>query len=85
MSDPQRNPVIRVRDLVKRFGDQTVLNGVTFDVHEGETLVIMGGSGSGKTTRLRCMIGALPFEGGSIELFDQDIRGLKEESMNEIR
>ena len=46
-------PIINVRDLVKRFGDQTVLAGVNLDVMPGETMVIMGGSGSGKSTLLR--------------------------------
>lgn len=85
MSEGERTPVIRVRDLVKRFDSTPVLNGVTFDVREGETLVIMGGSGSGKTTMLRSMIGALPFEEGTIELFGQSIRGLDEDRMNSIR
>ncbi len=78
-------PVIRVRDLVKRFGSQTVLDGITLDVMPGETMVIMGGSGSGKSTLLRCMIGSHQPEEGSIELFGQSIRGLREEAMNEVR
>jgi glutamine transport system ATP-binding protein len=41
-------PVIEVRNLVKRFGEQTVLDGVNLSVYPGETMVIMGGSGSGK-------------------------------------
>ena len=51
--------VIEIIDLVKRFGDQVVLNGVNLNVYTGETMVVMGGSGSGKSTILRHMIGAL--------------------------
>ena len=52
-------PVIEVCNLVKRFGDQVVLAGVNLAVYPGETMVIMGGSGSGKSTILRHMIGSL--------------------------
>lgn len=57
--------VLSVQDVVVRFerpdgrGEQTVLAGVTFEVHRGETLVIMGGSGCGKSTLLNCLIGEI--------------------------
>ncbi len=82
---PSTEPVIRVQNLVKRFGAQTVLDGITLDVHPGETMVIMGGSGSGKSTLLRTIIGTHRPDGGSIELFGQNICGLGEEPMNEVR
>ena len=44
------DPVVSVQDLVVRYGDHTVLNGVNLDVYAGETMVILGGSGSGKST-----------------------------------
>ena len=59
-------PVISTRDLVCRFGDQTVLDGVNLDVLEGEVLVIMGGSGSGKSTLLRHLIGTFIPDDGSV-------------------
>ncbi|MFU8828929.1 MAG: ABC transporter ATP-binding protein [Phycisphaerales bacterium] len=78
-------PVVRVRDLVKRFDGVTVLDGVNLEVYPGETMVIMGGSGSGKSTMLRCMIGSLIPEEGNVELFGQSICGLAEDPMNEVR
>jgi len=78
-------PIIRCKEVVKRFGDQTVLKGVTFDVYPGETMVIMGGSGSGKSTMLRTMIGTHALDGGSIELFGQPMAGITEERLNEVR
>ena len=78
-------PIIRVRDTVKRFGDQTVLDGINLEVFEGETMVIMGGSGSGKSTLLRSIIGSLRPEEGSIELFGSDICPMCERELNEIR
>ena len=52
-------PMIEVDLLVRRFGDRAVLNDISFNVHRGETLVIMGGSGCGKSTLLRHMIGSM--------------------------
>ena len=79
------DPVITVRDLVCRFGDQTVLDGVNLEVEEGEVLVIMGGSGSGKSTLLRHMIGTFLPDGGTVSVFDQDLASLDEEGMNDVR
>ncbi len=78
-------PVISLRNVVKRFGGQTVLDGITFDVFPGETMVVMGGSGSGKSTTLRCMIGTFRPDEGEIHLFGQNICGLRESAMNEVR
>jgi len=80
-----QEPVIVAEGVVKRFGDQTVLDGVTLDVNPGETMVIMGGSGSGKSTMLRCLIGSLKPEAGSIRLFGRDICGLDEDELNAVR
>ena len=79
------DPVITVRDLVCRFGDQTVLDGVNLDVHEGEILVIMGGSGSGKSTLLRHMIGTFIPDGGNVEVFGNDLASLDEHGINRVR
>ena len=83
--DARGEPIIRCKDIVKRFGDQTVLKGVNLDVYPGETMVIMGGSGSGKSTLLRTMIGTHKPDEGSIELFGQCICDLDEEGLNEVR
>ncbi len=80
-----QEPIIRVENLVKRFGDQTVLSGVNLEVYPGETMVVMGGSGSGKSTLLRTMIGTHRADEGSVELFGQNICGLDEDGLNEVR
>ena len=84
MVDAQEH-IIKIEGLVKRFGDQTVLDGINLDVHPGETMVIMGGSGSGKSTLLRNMIGTFTPEEGSVKLFGQDLSALNEQGMNDIR
>ncbi len=78
-------PVIRVVDLVKRFGDHTVLGGVNLEVRPGETIVVMGGSGCGKSTLLRHMIGSMWAEEGRVELFGQDLSQLDERGLDETR
>ena len=78
-------PVIAVEHLVKRFGEQTVLDGVNLQIMAGETMVIMGGSGSGKSTLLRHLIGSLMPDAGSVRLFGQDISTLDEEGLNALR
>jgi phospholipid/cholesterol/gamma-HCH transport system ATP-binding protein len=78
-------PVIQTKELIKRFGTQTVLKGVNLDVMKGETMVVMGGSGCGKSTILRMMIGSLMPTSGSVELFGQDLATLDESSLNDTR
>ena len=57
-------PIIEVEDLVVKYGDRTVLDGVNFTVRRGEIFVILGGSGSGKTTLIRNLVGLMrPFSG----------------------
>ena len=68
-----RSPIVQVRDLVVRYGDATILDGVTFDVHEGEIFVILGGSGCGKSTLLRQVIGLEKPASGTVLIDGEDI------------
>ncbi|MBA3725192.1 MAG: ATP-binding cassette domain-containing protein [Armatimonadetes bacterium] len=77
--------MIRVRDLTHRFGTNTVLQGVSLDVFKGETVAVMGSSGGGKTTLLRCMAGLLEPTCGCVELFGKDIQACKPRELEEIR
>jgi polar amino acid transport system ATP-binding protein len=61
-------PLIRVENVRKRFGDSWILRGVSLDVHKGEVLVLIGPSGSGKTTLVRCMNALEPVDGGRITI-----------------
>ena len=78
-------PVVRVVDLVKRFGGRAVLNGVNMEVFPGETMVIMGGSGCGKSTLLRNMIGSIVPEEGFAEIFGQNVSQIDEHQLDEVR
>ena len=78
-------PVVSVRSLQKRFDGHQVLRGISFEVQRGETLVIMGGSGSGKTVMLRCVAGLIRPTSGAITVFGQRIDPLGEEALLPIR
>ncbi|MBS3821285.1 MAG: ATP-binding cassette domain-containing protein [Planctomycetes bacterium] len=80
-----REPVIEVRGLVKRFGCHTVLSGVNLDVYPGEMLVIMGGSGCGKSTLLRHLIGSYIADEGTVKLFGQNVAELDDAAYDEFK
>jgi len=82
---PATEAVVEVRDLHKRFDGKEVLRGVSFDVDRGETLVVMGGSGSGKTVMLRHVAGLIRPTRGTIKVFGQRIESLSEEELLPIR
>ncbi|MBX3316089.1 MAG: ABC transporter ATP-binding protein [Phycisphaeraceae bacterium] len=82
---PSSEPIISCRNVTKRFGDQVVLHNFNLDIYPGETMVIMGGSGSGKSTTLRLMIGSLVPDEGEIWMFGQNLCELDEAGMNEVR
>ena len=65
--------MIEVRNLVKKFDDKTVLNNISFDVKDGETLAIVGFSGSGKSTILKIICGLLQQDMGTVKTSEGDI------------
>ena len=78
-------PIIEVVDLVRKFGDRAVLTDISFNVHRGETLVIMGGSGCGKSTLLRHMIGSMKPTSGSVKIFGKEVTTMNEREMERVR
>ena len=71
--------IVKIENLVKRFDDNTVLDGITLTVHEGEVLVIVGPSGCGKSTLLRCINGLESIQGGSITYRGEAVDGIAAE------
>ena len=79
------NSLIEVIDVEKGFETTPVLTGVSFALEKGETLVVMGGSGSGKTVLLRLIAGLWRPDAGQIRVFDRNIEDLTEEELLPIR
>jgi phospholipid/cholesterol/gamma-HCH transport system ATP-binding protein len=78
-------PIISVRGVVNRFGDQLVHDGVDLDVYPGEVLGIVGGSGSGKSVLLRTMLGLQRPSAGSVLIEGHDITTLSREELNRVK
>ncbi|MBI3783563.1 MAG: ATP-binding cassette domain-containing protein [Deltaproteobacteria bacterium] len=78
-------PAIRVQDLVARYDDRTILDHVSFDVPRGERFVIVGGSGCGKTTLLRHIIGLLQASSGRVMIDGEDISGAGEDALRRVQ
>lgn len=69
-------PKICVRGLKKSFGSKVVLDGIDFDLHAGESFVVIGGSGTGKSVLIKCILGLIQPDAGSIRIDGQEITGL---------
>jgi|CZKF01.1.fsa_nt_gi phospholipid/cholesterol/gamma-HCH transport system ATP-binding protein len=78
-------PVVAVDSLRKTFGSHMVLNGISLSVKRGETLAVLGRSGTGKSVLLRIIIGLEKPESGSVCIHGQNIVGLALDRMSEIR
>ncbi len=85
MKKPSENSMIFVSGLTKQFGDQMVLRGIDFEVSSGETLVLIGRSGSGKSVLLKHLIGLMTPSSGEVWIEGRQIIGLKERELLPIR
>ncbi len=77
--------VIEVRDATKIYDGRVILDAIRLEVRRGETLVIMGGSGSGKSTMLRLMIGNAMCDGGDIIASGRSLRSMTEDQLDDYR
>ena len=80
-----RVPKIKIRGLCKAFGDKVVLDEVDLDVHSGESVLVIGGSGSGKSVLLKCILGLLHPDDGSIQVDGEEVVGLMGEDLDRVR
>jgi phospholipid/cholesterol/gamma-HCH transport system ATP-binding protein len=82
---PPADAVISIQGVTKRFGNHTVLDGVTFDVPRGKTSAILGPSGTGKSVLLKVVIGLLQPEAGQVYIDGDPIVGVREKEVLRIR
>jgi phospholipid/cholesterol/gamma-HCH transport system ATP-binding protein len=77
--------VLELKDLRKSFGDNHVLNGFNLKLYEGENLVVMGKSGSGKSVMIKCLVGLMGADSGSIKIKNDDIVSLGQRELDILR
>jgi phospholipid/cholesterol/gamma-HCH transport system ATP-binding protein len=80
----ERPVKIRIRGLHKRFGAKQVLDGLDLDVAEGESVVVIGGSGTGKSVLLKCILGLLEPDRGSILIDGEEVVGLGRSAREQV-
>lgn len=78
-------PIIEIKNLHKSFGNNHVLDGFDMILNEGENLVVMGKSGSGKSVMIKCLIGLEETDSGTILIMGKNINELNHEQLDEIR
>ncbi len=81
----KKEPVIEINNLKKSFGTQQVLVDLSLKLYNGENLVVLGKSGSGKSVLIKCIVGLLHADSGSINVFDKDVNTLKSVELGELR
>lgn len=77
--------VLEIKGLTKSFGGNNVLNGFNLSLGEGENLVVMGKSGSGKSVMIKCLVGLMQADSGTIRIKNQDIRVLGQKELDILR
>ncbi|MCX6305928.1 MAG: ATP-binding cassette domain-containing protein [Bacteroidetes bacterium] len=78
-------PVIEITKLRKSFGKQEVLKNVSLKLMNGENLVVLGKSGSGKSVLIKCIVGLLHSDEGTINVFEQNVNSLDRKELGELR
>jgi phospholipid/cholesterol/gamma-HCH transport system ATP-binding protein len=80
-----KNPVITIRGLEKSFGDYEVLRGIDLDLYQGENLVVLGRSGTGKSVLIKIISGLLRPDKGEVMVLGQDINEITDRQLQELR
>jgi len=78
-------PIIEISDLYKSFGDNHVLKGYSLTVKKGENVVVLGKSGCGKSVLIKCIVGLIEYDSGSVKVLGNEISGLIHHRLDELR
>lgn len=82
---PYGEAVIEVLHLKKSFGDNAVLTDFNLTVRKGENIVVLGKSGCGKSVLIKCIVGLIPYDSGSLKVFGKEISDLPQQDLDELR
>ena len=77
-------PIIQMRDVSKYFGSAIVLNGLDWEIQQGQVIGLLGRNGAGKSTLMECLLGLREPDGGSVRLFGEDVAALSDASRARI-
>lgn len=78
------NPVVKIENLVKRYGDLVALDHFSLEIREGEIFGLLGPNGSGKTTTINCLLSLLSFDKGGIEIFGKKMTPVSYDTKQQI-
>jgi phospholipid/cholesterol/gamma-HCH transport system ATP-binding protein len=82
---PSGKPLIEIRNLYKAFGENQVLRGFNMVLYEGENLVVIGKSGSGKSVLIKCLVGLLYPDSGEVIVLGRDVLRLERRELDQLR
>ena len=85
MDAEQNDIVVEMERLQKSFGDNEVLKDISLTIHKGETVVVLGKSGSGKSVLIKCMVRLLDADEGKVSILGSDIFSLNRTDLNQLR
>lgn len=85
LSPQKEEVVIRAKGIKKSFGKKQVLKDISFDLKKGENIVVLGKSGQGKSVTIQCVVGMLQPDGGSLEVFGEDVTTMDDDELKQLR
>lgn len=84
-SSTNEQPIIEIRDMHKSFGKNHVLRGFNLTLHRGENVVVLGRSGCGKSVLIKCIVGLIPYDRGSLKVFGKEVSEMSIRELDEVR
>ncbi len=84
-SDPNREKVVEIDHLKKSFGTKEVLKDISYNLYKGENLITLGKSGTGKSVSIKCMVGMLRQDSGSVKVFGEEVADMNEDQLRDLR
>jgi phospholipid/cholesterol/gamma-HCH transport system ATP-binding protein len=83
--DKYGEPIIEIKNLYKSFGKNRVLVDFNLTIYRGENVVVLGKSGCGKSVLIKCIVGLLKYDSGSLKIFGKEVKDMKQQDLDKIR